>query len=233
MIRLTERLQKIADGIHIGERVADIGSDHGYLPIYLWEKRISNHIIVTDIKKSPLNIAKKNIRGYISKEVMDFRLGSGLEILENAEVDTAVIAGMGGLLIMDILSKDISKSLSFKKIILQPRNAQDKLRKWLVQNGFKIAEENLAKEGKFICEIITVIPGKDKELEDIYYEIGIKLLENKDPLLEKFILKKIEIEKNILKDTKNKSSKNAVKQYEHSKNRVHQLEEVLNHVRFL
>ncbi len=231
MIQLTERLQKIADSIQSGESVADIGSDHGYIPVYLYENGISDKIIVTDIRKDPLDIAKNNIYTRIARAgKLDFRMGNGLYVLRYEEVDAVIIAGMGGILIKDILSTDKKKSLSFNKLILQPRNAQDKLRQWLVENGFKIQDEKLAREGKYICEIIIAVPGTDHHYKDIYYEIGYKLIEKKDPLLKTFILRKIEIERKILKDTKNKDSEKAASQYEYSRNRIQKLEEVLKYV---
>ncbi len=232
MIRLTERLQKIADSIQSGESVADIGSDHGYIPIFLYEKGVPDKIIITDIRKDPLDIAKNNINSKIkNRDKLDFRIGNGLDALKYEEVDTVIIAGMGGILIRDIISRDKKKSLSFKKLILQPRNAQDKLRQWLVENGFEIKDEKLAREGKYICEIIIAAPGKDKHYEGTYYEIGYKLIEKKDPLLETFILRKIKIEERILTDTKNRNSEKAARQYEYSKDRIIKLKEVLRYVR--
>ena len=153
MIKLSERLECIANRIDKGETVADIGTDHGYLPIYLWENKISPKVIMADISKGSLQKAKDNCK--LSQPDFDFdcRLGDGLEVLQPHEVDTVVMAGMGALLIIEMLEWDIIKTRTYKKFILQPRN---NLGKWLKDNRFDITNYDLVKEGKRICEILTV-----------------------------------------------------------------------------
>ncbi|MCG8484580.1 MAG: class I SAM-dependent methyltransferase [Clostridia bacterium] len=232
MIRLTDRLQVIANHIQKGEKVADIGTDHGYIPIYIYQKNISDKLILTDINKGPMEIAVRNLRQHhIPQNHYDARIGDGLKPVKTGEVDTIVIAGMGGLLIKDILSYDMNKTKALKKLILQPRNAQDKLREWLLSNGFEILDESLVIEGKFICEIIVAVPGEGQPTEQIYYEIGKKLIEKKDPLLESFITRKINVEKSILKTTSQNDSKRSQNQYQLSKERIKKLKEVLDYVR--
>ena len=131
MIKLSERLECIANRIDKGETVADIGTDHGYLPIYLWENKISPKVIMADISKGSLQKAKDNCK--LSQPDFDFdcRLGDGLEVLKPHEVDTVVMAGMGALLIIEMLEWDIIKTRTYKKFILQPRNNLGELVKWL------------------------------------------------------------------------------------------------------
>lgn len=232
MIRLTERLQVIADNIQKGEKVADIGTDHGYLPIYLYKNNISDQLILTDINKGPMEIAVRNLNQYqVPVDNYDARIGDGLKPVKTGEVDTIVIAGMGGMLIKDILSYDMNKTKALKKIILQPRNAQDKLREWLLSNGFEIIDEFLVTEGKFICEVIVATPGEGKQTEPIYYEISDKLIEKKDPLLETFIMRKINVEKNIVETTLQNNSERSQNQLQISKERIKKLQEVLDYVR--
>ena len=153
MIKLTDRLQKIADFIEKGETVADIGTDHGLLPISLWETGKSPFVVLSDINAGPLEKAKHNINKHYPEKSFDVRIGSGISTLKPSEVDAVVIAGMGGLLISEIIGADPELSGSFKKFILQPRNAQDKLRAWLLGHGFQIHNEALVREGKYLCEI--------------------------------------------------------------------------------
>ena len=87
-----------------------------------------------------------------------FRVGDGLDSINTREVDSVIIAGLGGITIIDILSRDIEKSKSYKKFILQPRKFSGKLRAFLYENGFNIIRESLSEEGKFICETFTAIP---------------------------------------------------------------------------
>lgn len=143
--------------------MADIGTDHGFLPISLFCREISPKVIMTDISEPSLKKAIQNSMIHIgpSEKNIDFRAGSGLSVLKPSEVDTVVIAGMGGKLMIDIMAADMSLTCSFNKFILQPRIGQGHLRKWLLDNGFTIIYEDLVKEGRYIPEIITVLsPGR-------------------------------------------------------------------------
>ena len=146
MVKLSERLECIANIIDKGENVADIGTDHGYLPIFLWENKISPKVIMAE---ENCNLTHPDVD-------FDCRLGDGLEVLQPHEVDTVVMAGMGALLIIEMLEWDIIKTRSYKKFILQPRNNLGELVKWLKDNRFDITNYDLVKEGKRICEILTV-----------------------------------------------------------------------------
>ena len=198
MLKLSDRLQKIADFIEPGESVADIGTDHGFLPVALWESGKSPLVILSDINAGPLEKAKENIDKHFPGKEFDLRIGSGIRTLKPAEVDVIVIAGMGGLLIADILGDDLEKSKTYPKLILQPRNAQDKLRGWLLKNGFTIRDEALVRERKYLCEIIVAMPYPSVErFSDLDLEISPILFEKKDPLLIEFIENKIRIEMKV------------------------------------
>lgn len=221
MIKLSNRLQKIADLVEPGESIADIGTDHGFLPIALWEGGKSPHVILSDINVGPLEKASDNINKYFPGKEFDLRIGSGIQTLQPAEVEVILIAGMGGQLIADILADDLEKTKSYRKLILQPRNAQEKLRFWLLDNGFTIEDEHLVREGKYLCEILLAVPGgsgqkttlKDSGMEnrispdDIDLEISPLLFAKKDPLLVEFIENKIRIEKKVYAAIKDKAVK--------------------------
>lgn len=203
MTKLTPRLNLIANEIKPGETMADIGTDHGYLPLYLWEKAICPKVIMADISAGSLQKARDNCRIAYPDVEFDLRLGSGIEVLRAGEVDVIAIAGMGGLLMTEILGFDIDKTKSYKRLVLQPRNNIGALRHWLYNHGFSITNEQLVREGKFICEIITVIPKEkaitgDLNADDIEYEFPHKLLDFKGPLTEEYLLGKLHIEKRIL-----------------------------------
>ncbi len=166
MIKLSDRLQLIADKVEIGETMADIGTDHGFLPLYLIAQGISPKAIMCDISGPSLNKAREAAVEYGISEGASFREGDGLDVLEDGEVDTVVIAGMGGVLMTEIMGKDLHKSRSFKKYILQPRNNAGYLRKWLFDNAFDVSENLLVREGKFICEVIVVCSGKSRQIDD-------------------------------------------------------------------
>lgn len=204
MIKLSERLERIANLIDKEETMADIGTDHGFLPVALWERGICKKIILSDVNKGPLEKASENINASNPGIEFDLRLGNGLETISVGEVSTLVIAGMGGVLITEILGADLEKSKSFEKIILQPRNGQGKLRYWLSTNGFHIITEDVVKEGIYICEIIVVkavqMTPENIVWDEMKYELPqIELIQD-GKLIKELVEKKIRTEKKIIKN---------------------------------
>ncbi|MEG2789923.1 MAG: class I SAM-dependent methyltransferase [Romboutsia sp.] len=199
-MKLTERLLKIASLIDEGKKIADIGTDHGYIPVYLLKNNKIKFAILADVNKGPLENARKEVRHNKLEKYVDLRLGSGLEVLNENEVDEIIIAGMGGILISELLEAKKSVAQTVEKLILQPMQAQNELRKYLYNNGYEILNEILVKEDFRIYEVIVATyTGKNTNVNDeIYYEVGNKLIENKDELLIEFINKKIASYENIL-----------------------------------
>lgn len=209
-IVLTDRLMAMASQVEKGETCADIGTDHGYLPMYLMQKGICPKVIMTDVSKGSLAKARNNVREHMPDVKMDLRLGNGLKVIKKEEVDNIFIAGMGGVLITEILGKDLSKTKKFRKLILQPRTAQGRLRYWLVKKGFNIVNEQLVREGRFICEIITAVPGEaDEHLmlgegpDSICWEIPPWVAELKTPLAKELVESKLARENRILTSMEN------------------------------
>ena len=184
-LKLTDRLLKIASLVSEGKRVADIGTDHGYIPVYLLNKGTVPFAILADVNKGPLENARKEVRHNNLSDKTDLRLGSGIEVLNKGEVDEVIIAGMGGILISELLEAKKEVSHSVDKLILQPMQAQEELRKYLLNNGYEILDEVLVQEDFRVYEIIVAkYTGKNTVVEDeVYYEVGTKLIENNDPLL--------------------------------------------------
>ena len=243
MVKLSERLQKIAACINPGETVADIGTDHGLLPIFLYEQAISPKIILCDIKSGPLEKAKKNIASLAPDFAPEIRQGDGLSPLSAGEVDVVVIAGMGGELITEILYADPEKTKSVKKLILQPRTASDKLREGLFRADITIIDEYLAMERGRICEILVAVPGsklhfdrKEKEAiigamqRDLVFEVSSLLLLKKDPYLPEFLEKKITKEKEIIKNIAENGRNVSYLKAEHAKKRIDALEIILHQI---
>ena len=157
---ITNRLENILSHIS-GKTMADIGTDHAYIPISLVRDGHVTKAIACDIKPGPLNIAKENVKKYGLEEKIELRLGAGLEPLEKAEVESVVIAGMGGEMIINILKNE--KSATFPEFILQPMNYQRELRLWLLENDFSIISEDLSREGFKVYNLLKVIPKKCRE----------------------------------------------------------------------
>lgn len=225
-MKLTPRLQTIANHIPQNTICGDIGTDHAYIPIYIVENKISNKVIATDINKGPLAIANKQIRLSGLENHIETRLGDGLQPIKPYEVETIVIAGMGGLLIKEILdnSKEVTKSIN--TFILQPMIAQRELREYLIDNNFKIINEDLAQENQRIYEIIIAIQGIQEIKNDIFLDIGKPLIENRHPLLSSLIhLKKKELIK-IIHQCEGKGSANAEERIRECSKKIKDLEEV-------
>lgn len=210
---LSPRLETIASFVKEGSIVADIGTDHGYIPAFLVKEGICKKAIATDISWGSLQKAEKYINENKLNDLIDLRLGDGLEVIKPNEVDTIILSGMGGALIKDILEKNKNVVDTISNLILQPMIASNELRKYLYNNGFKIKGEKLAREGDRFYEIIYAIHGDDFVPNDIYYEIGIKLIQNKDPLFKEFILNKIQINEKIIQDLKDVHSEKSEKRH--------------------
>lgn len=222
-MKLTSRLKKIADFVEQEDKVADIGTDHGYIPVYLKREKKVDKIIASDINELPLKNASKYIKSAGLSEDIELRLGNGMEVLDMNEVDTVILAGMGGILISEIMEKDKNLTESIKKFILQPMVGRYELGKYLEKNSFKIENEVIAKEGEKIYQIIKVrvkdsedsnfiikkSEAKESLLddEDLKYEISRKLIYSEDENLEEFLLKKIEKLDRIIESIEKNSEK--------------------------
>lgn len=224
-LKLTDRLLKIAELVSEGKRVADIGTDHGYIPVYLLNNNKINYAILADVNKGPLENARKEVRHNKLEEKVDLRLGSGLEVLNPNEVDEVIIAGMGGILISELLEAKKEVAHTVDKLILQPMQAQEELRKYLYNNGYEILDEVLVKEDFRIYEIIIAkYTGKNTEVKnEIYYEIGNKLIENKDELLSELVNKKIKSYESIIKKLEGKSGEVIETKREETKKHIDEL----------
>ena len=228
-MKLTDRLLKIASLVSEGKRVADIGTDHGYIPVYLLNKGTVPFAILADVNKGPLENARKEVRHNNLSDKTDLRLGSGIEVLNKGEVDEVIIAGMGGILISELLEAKKEVSHSVDKLILQPMQAQEELRKYLLNNGYEILDEVLVQEDFRVYEIIVAkYTGKNTVVEDdIYYEVGTKLIENNDLLLKEFIDKKIYKYNSVIEKLEGKSGDTIDKKRNESKTRIEKLKKLI------
>ena len=167
MQKLSIRLQAVADYVTPGNCVADVGTDHGYVPIYLVERGISPLAVAMDVRPGPLERAKEHIRLKGLDAQIQTRLSDGLMQLQPGEADSVVIAGMGGLLSIRILEQSAAKLDFVKELILEPQSDIAKVRSFLRQQGFFIDKESLVLEdGKYypVMHVIHASP------ESIAYE---------------------------------------------------------------
>lgn len=205
---LTERLNCIINYVNC-ERAADIGTDHAYVATELIRLGRAKHVIAADIRQGPLNAAIENIKKHKMENEIETRLGSGLSVLKPYEVETCVIAGMGGELICEILNADISTARSMK-LVLQPMNAQYEVRKYLIENNFRIEKEDIVCEGERVYNVLIVNDGKQEPfLKETDYHIPPYLEDN--PLYNKLYNKKKREFTKIVKGLENSKSCDTLK----------------------
>lgn len=180
--------------------LADIGSDHAYVPISAIKQGKCNYAIASDINKGPIEKAKKNVIANKLEDKIQCRLGGGLTTLKENEVNSIIVAGMGGNLIRDIIEERLNVFNKLDYAIFQPTQNPEVLRKYLIESGYEILQEDLCCEDNIYYEMIKVKceRGIPKKLEEIYYEISEKLLCEKHPLLKEYVEFKIMKNKNIL-----------------------------------
>ncbi|KHD35171.1 SAM-dependent methyltransferase [Clostridium acetobutylicum] len=211
-MEISNRLKSISEVMDRCEIAADIGTDHAYLPIYLIKNNFCKRFIASDVNAGPLKKAINNINKYKLEDKIECRLGSGLNVLKPEEVDVVVIAGMGGNLIRDIIEERLDIFKKLKYAVLQPVQNPEILREYLIKRGFNIIEEQLCIDESKYYEIIKVCyDSKIEDKEDVYYEIGGKLIDMKHPLLKEYINYKIKkydkIYKNISEESLNALSR--------------------------
>lgn len=159
--QLSKRLEKVASYITKNERIADIGSDHAYLPCFAVKNQTASFAIAGEVVDGPFQSAQKQVRSSGLTEYIDVRKGNGLAVIEKKDViDTIVIAGMGGALIRTILEEGAAKLAGVTKLILQPNIAAWQLREWSEQNNWLITSEAILREDNKIYEIMVLAPSK-------------------------------------------------------------------------
>lgn len=195
-MELSKRLQAVADMVTTGNRVADIGCDHGYVSIYLIEHHISSGVIAMDVNAGPLKKAKEHIVQHGLLPYIETRLSDGLAKLLPMEADTLICAGMGGRLIIKILEEGKKVIPHVKEIILQPQSEIHLVRQYLRKIGFSITAENMIYEDGKYYSMMRAVPVSSDETEKesmedavnvLYDKFGKLLLQNKNPVLESFL----------------------------------------------
>lgn len=208
-IQLSERLKMIASFVSEGNRLADIGTDHGYVPIYLVKKNIIPFAIAMDINEGPLKKAEEHVRAENLEGLISLRLSDGLDALDEDEVDTILIAGMGGRLIEKILERGKELCMNVRELILSPHSEIGLIRKYLAESGFLIMKEKMVLDEEKYYTVIKAVRGKmqyDSEEELLY---GKLLLEDRDPVLRGYLLnEQSKYQKILTKLPKNKEHVN-------------------------
>lgn len=220
---LGSRLQAVANLVPQNSIIADIGTDHGYLPIELIKSGKCKKAIAADVNIGPYTAAKHSVSAAMLNDKIELRLGSGLSVLTEHEVDIAIFCGMGGNLMRQLLIDSPNIVNSLKGMIFQPQQGYTALRSYLYSINWHIEAETLAKEDGRIYQIIYALPGKAPMPIELELEIGPLLNANRPPLFNEMIAEFI---------TKTKRSLNGMEKSATAKNTVHyqELQKYLNNL---
>ena len=182
---LSSRLLACAGFVNKGDRVADIGCDHGYLSIHLLTNGIAKSCIASDVAEGPLQSAMRNARKYGIQENISFYLSDGVRNIPR-DFDTLVCAGMGGDTMIHILESAPWLQSEQYRLILQCQSKRPELRKWLYDHGFAIRRETLAQDGKFYYPVMEIVYAPGEQLSGADYYITPALRASGSPLLKPF-----------------------------------------------
>jgi tRNA (adenine22-N1)-methyltransferase len=153
---LSMRLERVAANVPAGARLADIGSDHGYLPVALMRRGAIAAAVAGEVAATPFHAAERTVRDNALEQHISVRLADGLAAIEPADAITAIsLCGMGGETIRDILDSGRAHLSGQERLILQPNGGEQPLRQWLMDNGYRIVREELLQENRFYYEIIV------------------------------------------------------------------------------
>lgn len=199
---LTKRLEAVFHIVPIASVIADIGTDHGYLAVALVEGEKANRVIAGDVNEGPLRSAKKYIVEKGLEELIDCRLGSGLEVLLPHEADVVICCGMGGFLMIDLIKE---APYLPPVLVLQPQSGVEALRKYVYELGYRPSKEMIVEDMGHIYEANTWIkdssipsPYDMLEQNSLLWEMGAMLYTEKHPLLQQKLSHLLAVEQDIL-----------------------------------
>lgn len=226
-MQLSKRLQAVADLVTPGNRLADIGTDHGYVPIWLYEQGRIPFALAMDLREGPLQRAAEHIRMHGLDAKIKTRLSDGLEKLFPGEADSIVIAGMGGMLVVKILTKGQAVLDSVQELILQPQSDLDAVREYLHRTGFVIVQEEMVfEEGKYY-PMMKAVRGENTDDRKIWFLYGRLLLENRHPVLESYLQKEYDSCCKLLEKLSKTATEVASRRCEELLEKKHLIEEAL------
>lgn len=186
-MRLSRRLEAVASFVPQGSRVADVGTDHGYIPIWLVEQGIADYAIAMDVRTGPLQRAEEHIARHKLESCIETRLSDGLAQLRPGEADTVVIAGMGGELMLRIMRDGSHMWDSVSRFVLSPQSELEIFRRGMEEMGFVITEETmLQEEGKYYT-VMAAERGRMHYAKDYQYRYGDYLIRQKSPVLREYL----------------------------------------------
>lgn len=212
ILNLKGRLKLIADKVPKCNVLADIGTDHAYIPIYMVQNGVCQKAIASDVKIGPVKMASNNISLYKLSEKIETRLGNGLDTIEINEADSIIIAGMGGTLLTELLEANKPKTVNADTLVLQPMNDLHVVRKWLYDNAFEIYDEEMVAEGPKMYFVLSAkFSGNKKQYSDFELYVGQRLIDKKDPLLGAYCRMKVQQIDRVLEQLEEMKENDALK----------------------
>ncbi|XXF09603.1 tRNA (adenine(22)-N(1))-methyltransferase TrmK [Pseudomonas sp. D2-3] len=181
--QLSARLERVAAQVPAGARLADIGTDHGYLLVALVKRGVISAAVAGEVALTPLRAVERSVRENDLGEQIAVRLADGLAAIEPGDGITAIsFCGMGGETIRDILARDKGRLGGNELLILQPNGGEQPLRRWLMDNGYRIRHEEVLQENRFFYEIIVAEPGEPRRHTDRALYFGPLLVQERSPV---------------------------------------------------
>lgn len=226
-LQISRRLKAVAALVSPGLVLADVGCDHGYIPIYLIQKGQIPRAIAMDINQGPLLRAREHIREWGLEAYIETRLSDGLKALEPGEAQCLVIAGMGGPLMERILTQGAPILKDMKELILQPQSEIGHFRQFLAENGYRIIEEDMVEEEKKYYPMMKAVQGSMNYTKKAEYLYGKKLLEKRHPVLREFLEKEDRASRELLKKLTQVETSSAEKRKEELQEEIRNREEAL------
>ena len=213
-MNIGERLETIGRQVPAGSVLADIGTDHAYLPVWLLQQGRISRAVAGDIAAGPCMVARTTIAMHGLQDRVEVRQGSGLEVLQPGEADCIVIAGMGGSTISSILAAAPEIARSAKLLVLQPMAGAAGLRQWLTANGWQLTDEELVDDPPHFYEIICAEPGQDKAYSAAEYAVGPVLLRKGHRLLAQQLARQINGCRQLLQNMERSETARASAKYQ-------------------
>ena len=196
-MNLSNRLMSAVEYVRRGSKIADIGTDHAWLPIYLIEKGISPCAVAADINEGPLDRARINIPRGMQKKI-ELRLTDGLSGIEACGVNDILICGMGGELIARIISDAPFTKDGNIRLVLQPMTKAPHLREFLLSSGYSIIGETLSFDDRIYQTLCAEYTGKKEEYSDIELLLGRHNIERGGELFSRFVAQNIKMFEGII-----------------------------------
>ena len=196
--KLSPRLALVAEFVPRGAVVADVGTDHAYLPVYLVENNICPAVVATDVHQKPYQSALNTVQQVGLGHKITVGLGDGLKCLQPGDVQVVVMAGIGGGTMCRLLDASPEVVTGLTRLVLQPMDDAPQLRKWLVSHGWQLVAERLVDDNGHLYLVLVAEPGRSEVLDELALIVGPKLLECKDQLLSLYVQGLIEQHRRIL-----------------------------------